>query len=296
MMSIEDTIPKRYKFASSVDWGKTVVLFITTHGQIIKQPGEGQLLETFVVPEGITVKRALVSTPGECNIVFQKIVNSYSSLVSRFIRELKSDHSMVQNQAIEIVLDAIKKFDTKLIAEKEETISDLSKQEKEGTISEEDAVMLQDYKTYIQQFDKAFKFNIFDSGQPMLNKKYSRENPTATRNDWVIKVMGVAGDLDLLEYVKTQTRRGESFITLEHIVNYLKEKNAETIILFDLSCSNIVSSTGEELDQREVRMLRRSMYDSGNNLVIGGKTRKQKRYKKYKKNKKNKKRSRKTRK
>ena len=292
MTDIEDTIPKKYKSASLSDWGKTVVLFVTTHGQIIKQPGE---LETFTIPTGITLKRVLVGTPGECNIVFQEHVNGYARLINTFISELKSDNPDTQNQTIVTVLNSIKRYDTRLIADKEETISHLLKEQKKGTISEEDTVILRDTQTYIHQFDKGFQFNIFNSGEKVLDKKYSRENPTATRNDWVIKVMGVAGDLDLLEYLRTQTRRGESLITLGNIVNYLKEKNAETIILFDLSCSNIVSSTGEELDPREMRILRRSMYDD-NKLKLGGKTRKQKRYKKNKKNKKNKKRSRKTRK
>lgn len=83
-------ISKKWGSLSSNNWNQTAILFITTHGIVTKED-ETSDIHTFTVPQGITIKRATASTPGECNIVEPEVIDGYVSLIKSLMSELLSN-------------------------------------------------------------------------------------------------------------------------------------------------------------------------------------------------------------
>jgi hypothetical protein len=284
----------------SSDWGNTAVLFISTHGTIMthdstesvtdKYAYNPDVINTFVVPEGITIKRASVSAPGECNIVSEDFTNTYARYVNNNIRSLTSNNETTQDNAINKVLKTIRTKDTKdLKRKRQDYITDVLKSNKDREYSEDVQKEIEDERGYINQFDKGFTFQVFSSGDTIINKFYTRTNVQSTINDWVIKIMNLEGQPDLLSFLKRQTRHGDSDITLEDIVNFLITKNVKNIILIDLTCSLIRTEDMDDYPQRKIRDFRKDIISR----KIGGKIKSvtKKFGKKRRKSRKNKKRS-----
>ena len=244
---------------SSPQWEKTIILSITTHGGIIQESPED--IRVFTVPEGITIKRALISTPGECNLLYSQEARMYLNFISNNKKKLTSDIESIQNETIQKIVDFIKKDSLKgsilYAKEKEKELEQTSKKMKLNT---EDEEILNTYTRFLNNINKGFNIIFFNSGTQILNKLYTRYNIEKTKNDWSIQVMNMRGMPDLLSFIRIQTRRGESVITLEEIINFLNQKGVENIIIFDFSCSNLMNEEQYEIeDQREIRQKRRDI-------------------------------------
>jgi hypothetical protein len=264
-------------------WDKTIILFITSHGLIIEEQPEK--IKLFTIPDGIIIKRALISTPGECNIVGEQEVNGYVKLINSLKSELTSNRETTQNEAIQKVVDTMEKIDYKESKIIEDEIKELQSKSKKNKLSDVDLSRLQVRTGYIHNLNKGFNINFFGPGKQILNKTYIRSNLESTKNDWVIKVLNIPGQPDLLSFLKIQTRGGDTNITLEEIISFLKSKGVETVILFDLSCSNVADTDLTDVTERSTRRYRRDILNMG----YGGKRLKVKKIKKSMKTKKNKK-------
>ena len=267
---------------SSPQWEKTIILSITTHGGIIQESPED--IRVFTVPEGMTIKRALISTPGECNLLYSQEARRYLNFISNNKNKLTSNIESIQNETIQKIVDFIKndslKGSIQYAKEKEKELEQTSKKMKLNT---EDEEILNTYTRFLNNINKGFNINYFDSGTQILNKLYTRYNVEKTKNDWSIQVMNIRGMPDLLSFIRLQTRRGESVITLEEIINFLNYKGVENVIIFDFSCSDFMNEEQYEIeDQRAIRRHRRDI----SKMNYGGKkNRKSKRVKKQLKNK-----------
>jgi hypothetical protein len=290
------------------DWGETVVLLITTHGSIIAEE-DGLEVKKFTVPDGITVKRGLVSAPGECNLASDSELTAFAGILSTFINSLKDNNDEIQNKTINLIMNVIRMHYNKLLPNRKQIVADLSKElSKTNTNISKDDTELLAYKGYVRQFDKGFNVNIFEPGDIMSNKLYTRTNDESVGNTLVIKVIKGKNEgegINLLPYLAEQNTNDKTSVTLEEIVNYFKKEGVEKVIIFDLSCSNMITPSGKEISERAKRANVRSMSEfvsDPNNenkqkygLKFGGKTKKRRRGKKNKKNK-NKTKSRKSRK
>jgi hypothetical protein len=256
------------KSLAAPHWDDTAILFITTHGLIIKE--EDQDVNTFIVPEGIIIKRALASVPGQCNIVGELDVNAYVSLINAYKSNLMSNRETTRDAAVNDVMESIKRSDTKDLKHKKDYVNSLQKFSKYNEVDEEDEEHLSNYQGYIREFEKGFTIQEFNPGDTIIDKKYIRTNFEATKNDWIIKVMNIPGTPDLLSFLRTQTRGGDSSITLKEIVDFLIGKGVKNIIIFDLTCSNIATSELVDYDSYTVRAIRRDI--SKRNM--GGKNKK----------------------
>jgi hypothetical protein len=272
--------------SSSYYWGETVVLFVSTHGSMIKEEYK-QSINKFIVPDGITVKRGSISTPGECHFVDFQISDCFDS-VKMAMNELKSNNDEIQNETIIKIMEEFRRIDESVSME--EQLSELKKKEKKGTLSEREKEELRYINSYLIQLPKGYTFDTFSPGDIMVNKVYTRNNerPSLIRNDFVIKVVeNEKGDgIDLMSMSLLRKQTGSS-ITLREIVKFLKKKGVKTIIIFDLTCSAILSPDGDHLNattdgQRTIRGLRNEIRNNG---WGGGKTKKRRRCKKNKKNK-----------
>lgn len=280
---------------------ETIVLFITTHGGIIKRKDNS--LMTLNIPEGMRVIRTLSSIPGECNITNEVSVEIQSKLINKNMNSLTSNQFNRQLNAAKKVLEGIRKEDlspetlnqieedSKFFSRKRQRLEQIKKypyiNAVDNDVSDDDIDYYDKtriYSGYIYGIDRAHKLNVFESGEKMLDKQYSRENVEATSTNWIIKIMNIPGQPDILRFLKRQLKprteqqvemsyfQSQTKIYLSEIINFLRDKGVKTVIIFDVSCSNIFieNTDNEEVSEAESRMLRRRIIEE----KLGGKSRK----------------------
>ena len=273
-----------------------VILANFSHGSItVKKDGNEK---TFVMPEGISVKRAWASVPGVCNFVDPE-TNAY------FVRTIQSSKGRLATIPFEnvdnefkVLLNTFKKYD------KEDTVKPLKSilKNSETTTAaalgfeteEEKTSYLEEAKKYSDTYDNFFQLSTYLPGERVIDKLYTRTNTEAANTpsgrSWVTLLVNVEpGSLDLLTLMRPQTRAGEINIYLSEIINFLKDKVVEEIIIFDNSCSVFLDEDGTEYLDRSIRVRRNNIVNRASPGKFGGKTKKRRRQKRSKtKNKKRK--------
>lgn len=240
-----------------------ILLAITSHGWI--NCGDGDV-DTFVIPNGITVNKVTISSPGNVNFVNETQLNKSMRGIKRQKKRI------LQSKKASTVLTAIKDVI--------QDIKDVDYQEKEflederllKTIPEDDSEeeRINDINQYLHGLDKAHKSYILKPGDIVINKKYMRENCQATKYDWGMPILNLPDEPDLLHLLRTQTRKGSCGTSLSEIVNYFKNNGVKELIIFDFSCSVFSSNDNEFIiPSREGRSIRREIFKKG--LPSGGK-------------------------
>ncbi len=268
-----------------------VILANFSHGSItVKKDGNEKI---FVMPEGISVKRAWASVPGVCNFVDPQ-TNAY------FVRTIKSSKRRLETIPFEnvdnefkVLLNTFKKYD------KEDTVEPLKSivKNKDNILAEEIGVETEEEKNdyieqvgkYINTYDSFFKLSTYLPGERVIDKLYTRTNTEAANTPsgrkWVTLLVNVdPGSLDLLTLMRPQTRGGTLDIYLSEIINFLKDKGVKEVILFDNSCSVFLDEDGTEYLDRSIRVRRQNLL-KGSPGKFGGKTKKRRIQKKSKKKK-----------
>ncbi len=268
-----------------------VILANFSHGSItVKKDGNEK---TFVMPEGISVKRAWASVPGVCNFVDPQ-TNAY------FVRTIKSSKRRLETIPFEnvdnefkVLLNTFKKYD------KEDTVEPLKSivKNKDNILAEEIGVETEEEKNdyieqvgkYINTYDSFFKLSTYLPGERVIDKLYTRTNTEAANTPsgrkWGTLLVNVdPGSLDLLTLMRPQTRGGTLDIYLSQIIDFLKDKGVKEVILFDNSCSVFLDEDGTEYLDRSIRVRRQNLL-KGSPGKFGGKTKKRRIQKKSKKKK-----------
>ena len=265
-----------------ISFPSTIILAITTHGKIHLNNDDNP--QTFIVPEGMKIIRSLMSSIGECNILDENDVNNQVNIIEQNMTDLLDPETQVDT--VVTVTDKIRDINLDNLYYKESKVKELRKRNiNDMDVDEYEAKQI--YEGYIHGFDKSHIINIKYSGDKVLNKSYNRLEEEATENDWVIKVLNMPGQPDLLTYLSELKSDETSTITFEDIVLFLKSKMVETLLVFDFSCSDIMDKDGwMNVSPRTARKIRRSMtsYDpqtkrSNLNPNFGGKKRKSKKVK-----------------
>ena len=244
----------------------------------------------------------LVSTPGVCNLLSDADTVRFAEMIRISLDGLINVNNETQNKTINEILGSIKKCDMSALHETQSAVKNLKQKQIKGNINEEDTSLLEDYKNYLTHLGNSFNFNIFESGQYMADKVYSRDNLEEGDNYWVIKVIGSSKPelqgMDLMTHLNLPTEESDetsesdktSILTLQEIVDFLEKNNVKTIIIFDLSCSVLYTPDFKTLSKRAESRLRRGMIlptkgrEVPNKLIMGGKTKKKKMVRKNKKN------------
>ena len=273
-----------------------VILANLSHGSItVKKDGNEK---TFVMPEGISVKRAWTSVPGVCNFIDPE-TNAY------FVRTIQSYKRRFETMPFEnidhefkVLLDVFKKYD------KKDTLEGLQKMLKNRETltaealgfenEEEKTSYLEEAKKYTDTYDNFFQISTYLPGERVIDKLYTRTNTEAVNTPsgrkWVTLLVNVEpGSLDLLTLMRPQTRGGTLDIYLSQIIDFLKDKGVKEVILFDNSCSVFLDEDGTEYLDRSIRVRRNNIINRSSPGKFGGKTKKRRRQKRSKtKNKKRK--------
>jgi hypothetical protein len=203
--------------SSSYNWGETVVLFVSTHGAMIKEKYK-QSINKFIVPDGITVKRGSISTPGECHLVDFQISDCFDS-VKMAMNKLKSDNDEMQNKAMIQIMEEFRMIDEK--DSMKGWLSELKKREKKSILDEREEEDLRYLNSYLIQLPKGYTFDTFTPGNYMVNKFYNRNAADAlpTQNDMVIKL------------VENEKGEGIDLMSLITLIRKKKQKQTDSITL-----------------------------------------------------------------
>jgi len=228
-----------------------------------------------------------MSTIGECNILNEDDVNEEVNIIEENMDHLLDPETQVDT--VVTITDKIRDIDSENLYYKESKVKE-SRNKKVDEMDFDEYETQQIYEGYIHGFDKGHMINIKYSGEQILNKRYNRLGEEATENDWIIKIVNMPGQPDLLTYLSELKSDELSTITFEDIVLFLKSKMVDTLIVFDFSCSDIMDKDGwMNVSPRTSRKTRRSMtsYDPKTkrlklNPNFGGKRRKTKKVKRVK--------------
>jgi hypothetical protein len=263
-----------------------VILTNLSHGSITVKKDENE--KTFVMPEGISVKRAWASVPGVCNFIDAE-TNAY------FVRTIQSTKGRLETIPFEnvdnefkVLLNIFKKYD------KEDTVEGLKSMLKNRETltaealgfetEEEKTSYLKEAKKYSDTYDNFFQISTYLPGERVIDKLYTRTNTEAANTPsgrkWVTLLVNVEpGSLDLLTLMRPQTRGGTLDIYLSEIINFLKDKGVKEVILFDNSCSVFLDEDGTEYLDRSIRVRRNNILNRASPGKFGGKTKKRRRQK-----------------
>jgi hypothetical protein len=253
-----------YKVLSKQTFPTTIILLITTHGEVrLDEKGE---VQKFTIPKDMTIIRSMSSVIGECNILSEPMINDYIKSVNNNFKYLLDTANLPKQMlGVNLVTKDIRSIDT------EHLPTNILQEIKVGEKRDLDI-----YKRYNYGFDRAHTIKVVTGNEEIMNKIYSRtsvERPT--EYDWVIKPLNLEGQPELLNYFTSylnRPKRGKvnEIITLENIVEFLYSKGVKTIIIFDISCTTIRDQEGYDISEREVRNKRRKLQNM-RELKLGGK-------------------------
>lgn len=229
------------------NWPETLILLISTHGNIIC---ENDVLKKFILPPGIELERVQMATPGEVNVASEEQVKGYASMINAHRDELLSTNPTTQKHALEKMVKRIRYHDLMYARAYKEVYVDVPEEDRDEHMA-----------GYLEGLNRAHKITKHHSTRSspvvLIDKLYSRTNEYANKNDWTIKVMNIPGQPDLLSFLKLQTRHGESNIYLKEVINECVNHGVKKLIMFDFSCGVFTDSELQEKPKREQRILRR---------------------------------------
>jgi hypothetical protein len=236
-------------------------------------------MQTFNIPSGInTITKLSAVTPGVCNITLPDDIDKF---INNIVEELKNpdEYKKLVNEPVvylKLLADLYKSIEEETV---KETINDKN--------PDYDPKIRDDY--YYHR-NKSYNVTQYKTNEPIINKMYFRNNKTELNTsawDYQISVLNVVGVPDLLREIKRirTYQDTESSITLKEIVDFLKTKGVENIVLLDFSCSNFEPEPNERVT-RNVRLTARKEGLNGGKKIT--KTKRLKTKSKYKNRKKRK--------
>jgi hypothetical protein len=261
-----------------------VILANLSHGAIIVDKTENP--KTFVMPEGISMKRGYASVPGICNFISSSNNVTLVAEINKKRRDLERTAFSSLDLIIKPLLDEFKKNDQVAIAKS--VTSDVINMRK----GRED--FDKDYERYHYGYNKFWNLSTYMPGDTVINKKFERTNSETTRREWRCLFLNSGGaEIDILTLMRPQLRGdANTFVYLSDIVNYLKSNGVKEIIMFDFSCSPFLNENNEDFteEERKIRFMRNNIMISNLPGKYGGKKQKSLRKRKQNKRKKTKRR------
>jgi hypothetical protein len=260
-----------------MSYPETVLLAVTSHG-LTKYNDDSKQVITFNVPPDMKIIKLSAVAPGVCNLTEPE---SLDKTIERIVKKINKPVEF--NKLLRDPVSYLEELIVLIKTNEEDTINE--------TINDKSPDFDRKIRDdYFHHRNKSYTIMEYNQNDPIINKDFVRNNRTElNRGAWDFQISALnaseVGKPDLFNEI-TQRRTyadADTTITLEQIVDFLKGKGVHQIIIIDLSCSNFESETGDELNNREERNLRRNILKSGLN---GGK-------KKYKKTQKHKRKKRK---
>jgi hypothetical protein len=238
---------------SQTAFPEKIILSITSHGWIECKDDKPEL---FTVPNDITIQSINMASLGVVNFLDKNpIMKALREMRKRKKSLLNSNDLSKKENSLEFLKESIKRTDYEEKKILEEELKDMMT----TNIDDDESIQRKQFIIdYLHNIDKGHRKYIFKPGNIAINKRFERENCEATKYEWVITVLNLPGEPDLLQMMTRQTRYGSCQTSLKEIVNYLKSHGVKEIVIFDFSCSVFINNN-YYLDQRNVRKIRRDL-------------------------------------
>lgn len=240
------------------------IIAISTHGVII----DGRPI--IRLPSGIQVAKMNFVMPSVCSFIGEDAVLECNKVIKN---EIDNTPGLERQNVFELCVNLTEKIRPLLqntIKNADEYVKNINSgintniEDSQGSemtnlseLEEEEDLMRR--KAFIEGADKAFRiFSTANGITHMINKSYIRTESKDLDNDygdWQMKLLNHPDQPDLIpdiyKFLGKIYTRGESRITLEEILLFLKFNGIKKIIIFDYSCSNITDDRIEDLANNE---------------------------------------------
>lgn len=235
-----------------------LVLLATVHGGLMVD--DNKQIQTFRIPDGIKVTRVMATRPGICNVTSEDQINEV-------IKDMTS--AGLNTEEIGRTVQSIQ-------ASQPEVVKTIMGQLKGDDPNRE----------LLQQFLRSRiatpTTKVFNPGSIMLDKYLTRDiyEGHGQAFDYKLNAMNIPGVPDLFDVVTYRTagpatqiksKQYKREIDLSVLVNILRDRGVQHLILYDLTCSTFMPDV--PMTDREERALRRDIIQKG----LGKKTRRLKR-------------------
>jgi hypothetical protein len=218
---------------------KTVIVAITTHGQVMLNPNP----QVFSLPPKMTLTSISSVSPGVCNFTFPDAIKY---LIQHLYNNAPTD--LIEKDVFPYAKQIASLFKT--IQDKDDEIS-LTQKTDPNRIDPE-------YKHYWHHNDKSFEVDMYT--EEVLNKKFivlrDELEPTDGYYNKINIIVPGENVYNVLN-IKDEDERAE--MTTQDLMDMLKGKGVENVIMLDLSCSPFDS----ELNDRGIRAMARSLHKKG---------------------------------
>ena len=249
---------------------KRVILANLSHGSIIVDKGGNP--KTFVMPDGISMKRGYASVPGICNFISSSNNVTLVAEINRNKRDLERIPFERVDEIIKPLIDQFKENDKESIAAS--VTSDVINMRKGKEEFDKD------YERYHHGYNKFYSLSTYLPGDIVINKKFERTNSEAERREWRCLILNSGPEIDLLTLMRPQLRgKASTVVYLKDIIDYFKQYDVEEIIMFDFSCSPFLDENNSDFtnEERTIRVLRNNIMNHNLPGKFGGRKRKTKR-------------------
>jgi hypothetical protein len=257
-----------YESGDDLSFPETVILLITTHcGVEINSNNEAK---DFTIQEGMTITRSLLTAYSVCKFLGEDMIKQYIELIDDDANYITHITEELRTSVIKYLTRDMRYIDTskERIKHSKDVIKSLKKELKPDLTSterREKEKVIRNREKYLKSFDKSYTVTVKKSNEVMLNKIYTRTDSEVTKFDNIIMGVNLPGKPDILKIIQNNSKQisevefppGVSFITLKEIVVFFNEKGVKNLVIFDSSCSNIMSLETGEVDERTARRLSR---------------------------------------
>ena len=198
------------------------VLFITTHSRY------GDIPVEYISP--INIEKINAVTLGVCNYLTSDFARD---MANEIISEIKKGNVSNMKKGSRKIRDILKRSDTEI---------EFVKSHPEKTLDDEDRAYI-----YTTKAGKGYQIHSISIGETVLDKEYAImpiDRLNTNTPFFNTATLLTDGSYDLIQRIRGRSSRGGAqIVRLSEILQYLKKKSIENLIIVDLTCASTPGQT-----------------------------------------------------
>lgn len=262
------------EFSHEYNDSNIAIMVITTHGSILSKKNKNNLIEPQIIhiPEELQVIKINIADAGNFSCILPSAIDDIIDTMIQTKQDLLSSDETISNNAIESVITQIDDVNKYM----------LDSTQKSETLKTQYSILLH---------QKIYK-HILNSGDKIADKVYTKYPNDTYRNRKILLFLNEFKlPIDILTDKGHEIPNVANYIHLSELLEHIKFTGIKKLIIFDLSCSNILYASEQEThDVRQQLLLGNVATGGKNERKFKQKTKKTRNTKRHKKTKKRKKR------
>ncbi len=219
---------------SIVTFPPTLILFVSVHGVIPLT--EANEVETFVVPDSMTITRAMATRPGVCNMTTEPQIDKVAQLL------MKENLVGSYYEYIQYSSARLKQLNKRVIKQVSEQLKSSEPEERKFD------------QQFLRYHIPVPTIRVFNERQIMIDKYLTRssEEGKDSRFDYKLNIMNIPGYPDLFDIfmftpeqqivTRSVAKTTERGVYLSTLVKVLRDQGVKELVLVDFSCSSFDES------------------------------------------------------